>query len=218
MIKSIKEFLRIVNDKTPERIRKEMEKERESVKEYLRQYDPYLTHYCSVQHDRCSSCGLMVWEKDREHRYTAANDRHLEVFYQLRPEDRSKIIGRTDAELIEEWRLETGDENTFGEMCVSTDEHVKNRMMPFRFFEFGYRHGKSLLLDVFKAPIIIHGEFVGTRGNALNVSDRESDIYDLLQYYMSIGIAEKLGTGDRRDVAAYLIKDRRKSFNREFPG
>ena len=54
--------------------------------------------------------------------------------------------------------------------------------------------------------------------NALDISDRESDVVDLLQFYMSMGIAERLDSGESKSVAAYLIKDRRKTFNREFPG
>ena len=218
MIEAFREVHRIVNDDTPDRIIKELEFERKAVKEYLRSHDPYQTPYCSVQHGRCLSCGLMAWEKDEKHRYTMVNDKHMCSFYGLEPSEKIEIIGKTDADLILAWREKTGEENTFGEMCVSTDGYVKKVEEPCRFFEFGYRSGKPLLLDVFKSPIMINGNFTGTRGNALNISDRESDAVDLLQFYMSMGIAERLDDGGPRAVAAYLVRDMHKTFNREFPG
>ena len=218
IIEALKEVHRIVNDDTPERIIRELEFERKAVKEYLRSHDPYQTQYCSIQHGRCLSCGLMAWEKDAEHRYTAVNEKHLKVFYDMSSGEKKDVIGKTDKELIIAWREKTGKENTFGEMCVSTDGYVMDVEEPCRFFEFGYRLGKPLLLDVFKSPIMINGKFMGTRGNALNISDRESDAVDLLQFYMSMGIAERLDDGGPRAVAVYLVRDRRKTFNREFPG
>lgn len=215
---AIPHYYRVATDMTPlERLEKELKEESKYLKEFLRNHDPYLTDYCTIQHERCSSCGLLAWEKDSEHRYVSANDRHLKAFYDLKAGQQDHLIGQTDAELITEWRERTGLENTFGEMCVSTDVYVAEAMRPRRFFEFGYRDGNALLLDVFKSPIIIDGKFQGTRSNALNISDRESDIYDLLQFYMSIGVAKRLDGGKHKDVAAYLIRDRQKTFDREFP-
>jgi len=218
LVHSIQDLYRIVNDKAPERIIKELEIERLAVIEYLRQHDPYETAYCSIQESQCTSCGLLVWEKDDKHRYTAVNARHLNVFYDLPISKKNQIIGKTDEELITTWRDQTGCENTFGEMCVSTDDYVKLAGEPCRFFEFGYKLGKPLLLDVFKRPIVLDGNFIGTHGNALDISDRESDVVDLLQFYMSIEIAVRIDGGCGGAVAAYLIKDRKKQFDREFPG
>jgi len=217
LVHSIQDLYRIVNDQAPERIIKELEIERLAVKEYLRQHDPYETVYCSIKRGGCLSNGLLAWEKDKNHKYTMVNNSLLHDLHGLSPADKIVVLGKTDAELINAWRAETGEENTFGELCVSTDAYVQTALKTCRFFEFGYRLGKPLLLDVFKSPIIANDQFIGTRGNALNISARESDAVDLLKFYISNGSAERLDAGGSA-VAAYLVRDRKKQFNREFPG
>jgi len=206
----------IYKDDRLKKLVKELDNSQKYTKEFLRNNDPYSAYYCTIRQEKCASCGLLVWEKDSNHRYITANDVHLDIFYQRK--DIKEVIGKTDEELIKKWREETGIENTFGEMCISTDEYIKRIKQPTRFFEFGYRAGKPLLLDVFKTPLFNDkGEFIGSNGNALDLSSRESDIVDLLQFYMSIGIAKRLDSGKTKSVATYLISDRRKRFNREFP-
>ena len=218
MINAIKSLYHILTDKTIDHLVIEHEKQKKEIDDFLRQYDPYLNRYCSISHDKCTSCGIMTWKKDDEHRYIDANFQHLETFFDLQPNQKIKILGKTDAELIIQWRIDNPHTNfTFGEMCVSTDDYVKNKGEACRFFEFGYKYDKPLLLDVFKKPVYDGDDFVGTEGNAFDCSDRESDMYDLLQYYMTTESAVRLGDTHSKRVAAYFIKDRQRNFKGGFP-
>ena len=203
--------------KSIEEISKKAEEQREAIDLFMSRYDPTIEKFCSLRNDRCISCGLMFWEKDINHRYTTANEEHCENFYKLSFPDCKKIIGSTDAELMKDWNKNSGIINTFGTLCVSTDEYIKTHMKPTRFFEFGYRGEEALLFDICKSPIIKNGVFAGSYGTAVDVSMRESEMVDLLQYYMSTNQAFRLDHGEKKDIAAYLIMNNNKKFNRDFP-
>ena len=203
--------------KSIEEISKKAEEQREAIDLFMSRYDPTIEKFCSLRNDKCISCGLMFWEKDINHRYTTANEEHCENFYKLSFPDCKKIIGSTDAELMKDWNKNSGIINTFGNLCVSTDEYVKIHMRPTRFFEFGYRGDETLLFDICKTPIIKDGKFAGSYGTAIDVSMRESEMVDLLQYYMSTEQAFRLDAGKKRDIAAYIILTKNKKFNRDFP-
>lgn len=208
----------LYKDDRLEKLLSEIEEERLSIIEFLSCHDPYNDHYCTIRKKVCNSCGILAWTKDEEHRYLTANAEHLRVFYQVNGCDIGFVLGRTDEELINEWRENSGEENTFGYMCISTDEYVKQAKIPCRFFEFGYRNNIPLLLDVYKTPIFLEdGKFKGTVGNAINISDKEADIVDLLEHYIKESIAIRLDNGKSDAVAAYLIKDTNKKFNKSFP-
>jgi len=217
IIEPIKAAYRVVRGDEIEKLMKQHQRDQDHIRMFLDAYDPYLNRYCSIQNGPCKSCGLMVWEKDAGHRYTQVNDQHLQTFYGLLPQDRHLVIGRNAGDLIREIREETGMEHTFGEICISTDDYTRDAGGPLRFFELGYRDGQPLLLDVYKEPIFHRGDYAGSKGNALDMSVRESAVYDLLQYYISMGLARRIDSGGKRDVAAYIIDDTDRCFDRDFP-
>ena len=167
-----------------------------------------------MRKDVCASCGLLYWEKTKEHKYLSANESFCNLFYNLSYKEVNAIIGKTDVELITKFR-ETG-EHTFSEFCFSTDKYMETQKKKCRFFEFGYKKGKPFLLDIVKTPVFnANNKFNGTTGFALNLSSRETDAFDLLNIFLQKGFAIRLSA--KKDWASYLIKDRRQNFNRSFP-
>ena len=212
-------FSILESDKRINKIINDIEENRKEIELYIKNFDPLTTHYCSIRHAVCASEeSLLVWAKDSNHRYITANEVHLRVFYSKTLHQLEEIIGNTAAELVEEYR-ESGKEHTFGELCLSTDEIVERELKPMRFFELGYKDGRPLLLDVWKKPLINHdAEFRGSIGRAINMSDREADVYELLHHYIRHNMAIRLDTaGLNSDSAIYEIITPQKSFNRMFP-
>lgn len=199
-----------------QRLISEVENDHKAVYNFVEQYDPLMVPYCSVQQSRCTSCGLLFWKKDKDHRYISANDFHCNVFYNMSFQDAKRIVGKTDLELIEDFRKRYG-EHTFGELCASSDVYVQKKKTTTRFFELGYCLGKPLLLDVVKKPVFSNNVFAGTIGHATNVSDRESDACILIEALLKQGFAKRLDDGTKSDTACYLIKEQAKKFNRNFP-
>jgi hypothetical protein len=220
IINSLKDsYHTIYKDDKLQKLINELETEQKYTKEFLRNHDPYSEYYCTLRHDKCASCGLMVWSKDKDHRYITANDAHLQKIYGIDYCQLESIVGKTDKELAQKWSDINGEkEHTYIHDTFSTDDYIKETGQPARFLKFGYRNGKVFMLDIFKKPLLSDsGEFLGSVGNALDISNRESDIVDLLQYYMSIGIAKRLDKSKSKDVATYLFKNIQKKFNRDFP-
>ncbi len=199
-----------------QRLISEVENSHKAVYNFVEQYDPLMIPYCSVQQSRCTSCGLLYWKKDKNHRYISANDSHCNIFYNMSFQEVKSIVGKTDLELIQEFRKKHG-EHTFGGICVSSDNYTQKRGRTTRFFELGYCLEKPLLLDVVKKPIFENNIFKGTIGYATNVSDRESDAFVLIEALLKKGYAKRLDDGTKTDTACYLIKEQGKKFNRNFP-
>jgi len=198
------------------KLAREIEEQQQAVERFLQQHNPTIVPYCNLRYSACFSCGLMYWEKDAEHRCTTANEAHCNTFFDLSYKDAHSIIGKTDVELITEYRRH--QPHTFGELCFSSDNYVQRNYQehgsakPTRFFEFGFKNESPLLLDVTKTAITdSDGRFVGTRGHALDWSTRPDEAIELLQVLLKKGVAEKLYSGGSQNVACYLIRDRRRN-------
>lgn len=88
-------------------------------------------------------------------------------------------IGKDDIELSTNAKVKFGAENhTFGEICGNSDLVVieKARSGTFtkddgRFLESGKIKGKTLYLEVFKAPFYVNGELKGVVGTGRDMTD-----------------------------------------------
>jgi len=195
--------------KPSQRIQKlidELEQSSISTRKFIKDFDPMIHLYCSIRQTVCLSCGLLYWEKDAEHRYTKANAAHCTMFYGIPAAEFSHLLGKTDIELITEYRL-TG-QHSYGDLCYSTDEFMKLNLGRHRFFEFGSKDGVALTLDVTKEALLdVDGTFIGTKGYAVNMSSREKDALVLLFKLIKDKMAWRLDPGTDQKVAAYYIKD-----------
>jgi len=174
--------------------------------------------WCTVHGRECKSTGLLMWEKDLNHRYTFLNTRHCNDFYHISLADVRDMIGKTDAELIPDFIKRTGLENTFGTMCVTTDQYTLDKNEPCRFWELGYIGGKIFILDVTKQPLYSKEHvLIGTRSWAINNSAKECEVKALLELFLKTGEAVRLDKQKGKKIAAYLITKNTNPFNGVFP-
>lgn len=173
--------------------------------------------WCTVHQRECRSTGLLMWEKDLNHKYTFINTRHCNDFFHTSLANVKELIGKTDVELIKEFVQRTGLENTFGEMCVATDAYTLEQNKTCRFWEMGYIGKEIFILDVTKKPKIENKKVIGTQSWALNKSANECEIKALLELFLSTGEAIRLNKYSSKKIASYLITKNINPFNGVFP-
>lgn len=174
--------------------------------------------WCTVHGRECESTGLLMWEKDLNSRYTFLNTRHCNDFFHISLADVRSLIGKTDVELVKDFIQRTGLENSFGNMCASTDQYTLDKNEPCRFWELGYIGDKIFILDVTKQPLLDDsGVVIGTRSWAINNSNKECEVKTLLELFLKTGEAVRLGEQRGKKIAAYLILKKDNPFNGVFP-
>jgi hypothetical protein len=121
-----------------------------------------------------NTLGGMVWIKKFDflqelYTYEFANLLMCRDFFCLSEECRidctTYVRGKTDVDLVSEYREKTGKQHTFGDLCISTDFHATEQAiihyhskgergkLECRYFEAGYIDGRAVLLDVIKTPV-----------------------------------------------------------------
>lgn len=110
----------------------------------------------------------MIWAKDIQDNYLFANKAICEKLLKCR--DFNEPLGKNDLYFARRER-ESGQKHTFGEICLNSDEIVKESGSPGRFFEDGMVRGEYMILDVHKAPMFdLDGNLVGTVGSGRDVT------------------------------------------------
>ncbi|MGD9364281.1 MAG: PAS domain S-box protein [Desulfobacteraceae bacterium] len=110
----------------------------------------------------------LIWAKDMQDRYIFANQAMCDKLIKCRQPD--DAIGKTDLFFAQQ-EQETGHTHTFGEICVNSDDIVKNTKVCGRFLEEGLVRNQHLILDVHKAPFWgPDGEMIGTVGCGRDVT------------------------------------------------
>jgi hypothetical protein len=120
------------------------------------------------------SMGGMVWIKkwdliQETHVYEFANFMLCERFFCFNQECltdcTTHVKGRTDLDLVSEFRERTRKQHTFGDLCFSTDIHATEQAINYhssggtrgalscRYLEAGFIDGHAVLLDVTKTPL-----------------------------------------------------------------
>jgi len=110
----------------------------------------------------------MIWSKDIDHNYIFANRVIREKL--LMCQKGENPLGKNDLYFATRERMQ-GHKHTFGEICVNSDEVVKETVKPGRFLEDGLVRGEYLVLDVRKAPLFgENGNLIGTVGTGRDVT------------------------------------------------
>ena len=115
----------------------------------------------------------MIWAKDMDNRYLFANRALCARLLMCKSPE--AVIGKNDVYFAELERS-NGQQHTFGEVCVNSDDIVKVKKKAMRFVEDGLVRGQYLVLDVHKAPLLDeNGTMLGTVGCGRDIT-REREI------------------------------------------
>jgi hypothetical protein len=167
------------------------------------------THqYSSVLGLLSESMQALIWKKDKNHKYLLANPLHCQSFFGFdgTPECLSFVVGKNDTELIKDIFRENGIQNTFGEMCTISDEHVSiTPGEPVNYLEAGVVDGIEVLLYIIKTPQFSDsGEFVGSVGIGWDLTSQADFLVKQLNRWIYDGKAQKLYHNEK--VFCYTIK------------
>lgn len=115
----------------------------------------------------------LIWAKDLDDTYLFANRAICDKL--LMADSSDEPLGKNDMYFAERERRR-GYRHTFGEICINSDEVVKNTQKAGRFIEEGLVRGENLILDVYKTPLFDEaGELIGTVGAGRDVTqDRKN--------------------------------------------
>jgi len=141
-----------------------------------------------------------VWKKDKEHKYILANSIHCKYFFgfDATPECLQAILGKTDSELIQEYYRDKNIQNTFGNLCMTSDINAAYDKLPTHYLEAGVVGGQEVLLYCVKIPRFNSvGEFKGTLGIGWDFSNQSKFIITLLNRWIYDKKAMELHRSDK---------------------
>ena len=166
--------------------------------------------------------GGMVWIKRWDpiqeiYLYEFANLMLCERFFCCDPkcyvDCTSFVYGKSDVELLNFYREETGKQHTYGDICYSTDIHATEQaiihfnsggklgMASCRYIEAGLIDGNAVVLDVIKTPLFLEdtkpcwSTHTYSVGNATDASLCCDSVLKRAAYLVSKGQGEKLANG-----------------------
>ena len=142
--------------------------------------------------------GGHIWRKDKDKRYLYCDNGWKELFFDL--DSSFNIIGKTDKELLEEFRKD-GKTHTYGDICSGTDDDCIQRNKKCHYIEMGYIGKQLFILDVIKTPT----DDGGTVGFAKDISSEVNRTIKELSKLLKDKQAEIVFKKDN-DVVAYYIK------------
>jgi hypothetical protein len=165
--------------------------------------------------------GGMVWIKrwdpwQEEYLYEFANRPHCETFFNF-PVDclqdcNDHVQGRSDIDLLNDFRERTGLRHSYGDMCFSTDKHATEMAIlhhitngesgatSCHYLECGYVGDKELVLEVTKTPLFdsnfkLWETHTYSVGNAVDVSRVCTSRLEFARQCVERGEGERLQPG-----------------------
>lgn len=116
------------------------------------------------------AAGGFVWIKDAGGRYVFCDNTFCNFFFRMDPSE--SVVGFTDVELLDAFRKRTKLRHTYGDLCMSTDQHCVERGRKCRYIEVCYIDERLVILDVVKTPLFdADGVCTGTVGMAWERSE-----------------------------------------------
>jgi PAS domain S-box-containing protein len=114
----------------------------------------------------------LIWAKDTEDKFLFVNKAMCNRLLMCNAPD--DALGKT-TKYFTDREKKAGNEHTFGEICVKSDQTIKEMEMPGRFLESGIIGNQYLVLDVHKAPFYSEsGELIGTIGCGRDVTKEKT--------------------------------------------
>ena len=150
-----------------------------------------------------------MWHKDSNGKYIYCTPNWKTIFFGL--DTNIDIVGKDDIELLNDFRLRTNKEHTYGNICLGTDEHCKQQKCTCYYIEIGYIDNKIFILEVTKTPYFDeYGNYTGIVGIAKDRSNDKYLIEVLLEQYLEQNLCENLNLKnmDKERITAYWIKNK----------
>jgi len=173
----------------------DIEVERQKFKELYDDYkksEKWNIEYSFLLNKVTDHMNTLVWHKDKNHKYLLANPLHCELFFGLDSTCLENIEGRTDQDLIKKYYIDQNIQNTFGDICLLSDQYVVTQNTNCYFLEAGVIDGQEVLFYIIKAPQFDKdGQFIGTLGLGWDLTFKSGNIIQMvnrLKYDNSITI------------------------------
>lgn len=149
----------------------------DSAKEYMAQYRSTMEEITKQRHLlelMAHHMGGLVWikrwdDENKVYLYEFANRTHCDLFFKFEPECledcTAHVSGKSDIDILNEFRERTRLKHTCGDLCISTDIHATEQAIlhyetngekgatSCRYIECGYVGEKPLILEVVKTPL-----------------------------------------------------------------
>jgi len=176
--------------------------ELEKANQELAEVNSILACNNKLMSDMAHAAGGMICRKDKEGKFLFVNEYQCVEFFKMPKTCMPDILGKTDIDVINEYRERTGKQHSFGDLCMSSDEHCKEQKKKCLYVEFGNIDGEPIVLKMIKTPIFTpDGKDDGIVNFGWNISSLCNGLMDELNTGLSEGTVEKL------DKYVYWIKD-----------
>ena len=155
--------------------------------------------YSFLVKEATQSMNTLIWHKDKNHRYLLANPLHCQSFFQLDStiDCLTYVKGKTDLELVKKCFHDQDIKNTFGDICLLSDEHTKQQKRKCHFIEAGIVDDEELLLYLIKIPQFDKdNHFVGSIGMGWNITEQSKRVLKSVNRWKFDGLVDILYNND----------------------
>lgn len=161
--------------------------------------------YVSTLDNLTQSMNALIWKKDANHKYLLANPLHCETFFNYHaPDDCLDFIsGKSDLDLIKLTFTDIGVQNTFSNICISSDTMVAKSKDLVHFLEAGIIDGKEFLFYTIKTPLFFDNVFMGSIGIAWDMSYQSKFLIEQLNRWIYSKKVTKLV--HTKDAFCYVV-------------
>ena len=117
-----------------------------------------------------NNSGGFLWHKDENHRYKFCDKNFKKKFFGL--DNNPEITGYNDVELVELYKKRDNVRHDFGDLCLSTDDHSRQKGEKCKYIEGGFIDSSLFVLEVIKTPLFDdNNEYIGNIGLAWDRSE-----------------------------------------------
>jgi hypothetical protein len=219
-------LLRRLGKRPAEEIVSEFQEYVNSAKDYIVKYQQNveaITKQRTMLELMAHHLGGLVWikrwdEEQKIYLYEFANRTHCDLFFKFEPECladcTAHVAGKSDIDILNEFRERTKQRHTYGDLCFSTDMHSteqaiihyetggKKGATSCRYIEGGFIGEKPFVLEVVKTPLFdpkypcrCWQTHTYTVGNAFDITNVCESRMKHAQRCVELGQGEKLQNG-----------------------
>ena len=139
--------------------------------------------------------GSFIWLKGVDSKYIYCDKKWKRVFFAK--DEEFDIVGRTDIDLLNEYRKNVNPVHDYGELCLSTDVHSNERKEKCRYLEGGFIGNQLFILDVTKTPMLDDDDnVIGNIGFAVDRSNQVTQVISEIETAKKLDLIQQLTPSD----------------------